>query len=278
MDLKSVELIQRRVRELTMPEDFHTGRRVPEHFALPDSILFFYHGMCARAPFTHQRYALVFPLGRMHYYVADQEFDISAGDVLILPPNARRFLAPQSASYWRFFITFELPVPQDYMPEKLHLRMTEASELYLQKLFDHYQTGRPAELSMALYGLLNSLVPAGDTAETKRLSREIADVVEFINEKLHMPLTARLLAARVNMSSGNLARRFRNEIGMPLYEYISLQRLELARYYLQKSDKNMEDIALCCGFLSGSSFSHFFVRRTGESPQAYRKKQTLAKD
>ena len=149
--------------------------------------------------------------------------------------------------------------------------LTKEAPFYLKKLFDLFPDGNPEELSLALYGFLTALSPGTTQAYPLRMSREIAAAVEFINENLHTQLNNCSIAAKVNMSTSNLARRFRKEMGIPLHKYIAGQRLEFARYYLQKTCMNTEEIARCCGFLSGSSFSHFFTSQTGVAPLSYRK-------
>lgn len=268
---ESAELIKQRVRELKEPENFFDGVRLPDSFALPDNILLFYHDFSAPAPVAHHRYTLVFPLARMHYCIDQQEFDIAEGDLLFIPPYARRFLKLQSAGYQRFFITFDLPSAQNYLPETYLNRLSDEAPFYLKKLFDLFPEGDPEELSLALYGFLTALSPGSSQVPPLRMSREIGAAVEFINENLHTQLTNCTIAVKVNMSTSNLARRFRNEMGIPLHKYIAGQRLEFARYYLQKTCMNTEEIARCCGFLSGSSFAHFFTSQMGISPLAYRK-------
>ena len=268
---KSTELIKSRICELAEPENLYEGVRLPPSFALPDNILLFYHDFCAPAPTAHRRYTLVFPLASMHYVVDQQEFDITDGDLLLIPPFCRRFLASRSKGYQRFFITFELPEEQSYLPRACLNRLSDESAAYLEKIFDLYPGGDSRELALALYGFLTHLAPETRKSNGTRLSREIAGAVEFINENLNTPLENSTIAAKVNMSPGNLARRFRKEMGVSVHGYISDQRLEFARYYLQKTRMNVEEIALCCGFLSSSSFSHFFTDRTGCSPLNWRK-------
>ena len=207
----------------------------------------------------------------MHYCIDQQEFDIAEGDLLFIPPYSRRFLGLRSSGYQRFFITFDLPAAQSYLPE-VHLnRLTGEAPAYLKKLFDLFPGGPSEELSLALYGFLRSLSPGTAVSAASRMSREISSALEFINENLHAQLTNQYIASRVNMSASNLARRFRKETGLSLHKYIAKQRLEFACYYLQKTCMGTEEIARCCGFLSGSSFSHFFAAQTGVSPLAYRK-------
>ena len=271
MHSECTEEIKKRIGELREPENLFEGLRLPDSFALPDNILLFYHDFCAPAPVAHHRYTMVFPLAPMHYIVNEQEFDLEEGDLLFIPPCARRFLAPQSSGYQRFFITFELHGAQSYLPATFLNRLPREGADHFKQLFDLYASGDAEKLSLALCRFLSELSPGTPVAAPKRMSSEITSALEFINANLHTPLQNRTIAARVNMSTGNLARRFRKETGMTLHDYISGQRLEFARYYLQKTCMSMEEIARCCGFLSGSSFSRFFTLRTKHSPLACRK-------
>lgn len=275
MDSEAVKTIKKRIPELREPENLYEGIRLPRNFALPDNILFFYHDFPAQAPVAHHRYTLVFPLASMRYYVDDQKFDIREGDLLLIRPYSRRFMIPQSKGYQRFFITFELPEEQAYLPQSCLNRLTEKSSYSLEKLFDFFSGDLPENLSLALWEFLSHLAPDTHSQERVRLSSEIANAVKFINEQLDTPLKNSIIASRVNMSPGNLARRFRQEMGMALHEYISEKRLEMGRYCLQKTSMRTEEIARCCGFLSSSSFSHFFASRTSLSPLAYRRKSRV---
>ncbi|MBQ8754094.1 MAG: helix-turn-helix transcriptional regulator [Lentisphaeria bacterium] len=265
------ELIERRLGELAAPENPFEGVRLPKSFALPDNILLFHNAICTITPIAHYRYTLVFPLGQMYYYVDRQEFNISEGDLLLIPPYSRRFLTLQSKTFRRFFITFELPEAQSYLPQGCLNHLSEKSMVYLDKMFDLFPDGSPDELSFALYGFLTTLAPGEKKPAENHLSRDVAAAVEFINDNLHTPLENDIIAGKVNMSTSNLARKFKREMGMPLHGYISFRRLEFARYYLEKTDMSVEEIAEVCGFLSGASFSHFFFRHTGKSPLNYRK-------
>ncbi|MBE6385209.1 MAG: helix-turn-helix transcriptional regulator [Lentisphaerae bacterium] len=266
------DLIKSRIRELQEPENLYEGVKLPRHFALPDNILLFYHDFAAAAPVAHCRYTLVFPLASMRYYVDQQKFDIKEGDVLLIPPYSRRFMDLKSSGYQRFFITFELPEAQSYLPPSCLNRLSGATTDDLKKIFDLFPDGNPAELSLALWHFLTHLSPETHAVADSPISSSIAAAIAYINDNLHLSLQNSSIAAKVNMSVSNLVRRFRRETGMTLHEYIAGQRLELGRYHLLKTRMRTEEIARCCGFLSGASFSHFFTARTGLSPLAYRKK------
>lgn len=277
MDFQYSQEILPLLDKLPEPQSFYDGVRLPGSFALPDNILLFHHDFSYQAPIMHNRHTLVLPMGRMLYYIDQREFEIAPGDLLYLPPFASRYLHLQSETYHRLFITFDLKSPQHYLPVRNLNHLSAEAAGYLQKLLQLFPDGAPAELSCALLGLLTHLTPGDPPKENPRLSRKIALTVNFISQNLHTRLEIRLLAGRVNMSAGNLARRFRQEMGQSLHDYISTQRVEAARYFLEKTELHLDEIAESCGFLSGSSFSHFFTRRTGGSPLAFRKKHQIRK-
>ena len=273
MEENGIDFLKTCVRNLPEPEDLFQGMRLPENFELPDDILLFYHDFCAPAPNAHCRYTLVVPLASMHYFVDEEEYDLTEGDLLLIRPYARRFLSPQSAGYQRFFITFRLKEPQGYLPENCFNRLSPESSVFLKSIVNCYDAGDAGGLSLALYGFLTHLSPGLRGKAERGLSPAIARSVSFINEKFHRDLDVETLAARVNMSVSNFARKFRRETGGAVHACIAGLRLEFARYYLCRTRMSMDEIACRCGFQSASSFSHFFKSRTGSSSLGFRKQR-----
>jgi len=268
---REIDFLKTCVRELAEPENLFQGMRLPENFELPDDILLFYHDYCAPAPNAHCRYTLVFPLARMHYLVDQEEYDIAEGDMLLIRPYARRFLSPRSGGYQRFFITFQLKTPQSYLPEGCLHRLPEPALAHLRKVTACYQANDVQGTSLALHAFLTTLSPGSVRGRERLLSPPIAKVLALINDDVGNAPGIKEMAARVNMSPGNLARKFRSELGMSIHRCVSARKLEFARYCLRRTRMDMEEIARNCGFQSGSGFSHFFTKQTGVSPLAYRK-------
>lgn len=266
--------LKARFRKVPEPENLYRGLRLPEGFELPDEILLFYHDFCAASPNAHSRYTVVFPLADMSYFVDKEKYSLHEGDILFIRPYSLRFLSPESSGYQRFFITFQLKKDQNYLPKKTLLRWTGPVGTLLRKMLGSYAEGKGTRLAAELYELLSVLTPAEDgrAENTPEMSMGIARALEFINENLHKPIDNRQIAKRAGMSVSNMARCFRNEIGMPVYKYILRQRLEFARYYLEKTGMPVDEIAAKCGFESPSGFCHFFKAKTGFPPLTYRKK------
>lgn len=87
---------------------------------------------------------------------------------------------------------------------------------------------------------------------------------------LDQPMTVAGLAERANMSPRTLARRFQAETGVTPYEWISSQRVLLARQLLESSDLTVDAIAARTGFGNAAALRHHFTARVGTTPQHYR--------
>jgi AraC family transcriptional activator FtrA len=82
--------------------------------------------------------------------------------------------------------------------------------------------------------------------------------------------TVESLAAQAHMSARTFARRFRAETGATPHDWLTAQRLLLARRLLEDTDLGIEAVAARCGFGNAATLRHHFARRVGATPQSYR--------
>ncbi|MEU4266436.1 helix-turn-helix domain-containing protein [Streptomyces sp. NPDC026092] len=103
-------------------------------------------------------------------------------------------------------------------------------------------------------------------------------------ERLDRPLTLTELAAHARMSVRTFTRRFRDEAGTTPGQWLTAQRVELAKQLLETSDLTVDHIADRAGFGSGNSLRQHMRAQVGISPAAYRRafhrtsEDTTAKD
>ncbi|MFI9060995.1 GlxA family transcriptional regulator [Streptomyces sp. NPDC053429] len=90
-------------------------------------------------------------------------------------------------------------------------------------------------------------------------------------ERLAQPLTLAELAAHARMSLRTFTRRFRDEVGMTPVQWLTGQRLDLARQLLESSDLPVDLVAHRCGFGSANSLRQHMRAALGISPIAYRR-------
>ncbi|MEV7417799.1 helix-turn-helix domain-containing protein [Streptomyces sp. NPDC089919] len=90
-------------------------------------------------------------------------------------------------------------------------------------------------------------------------------------DRLDAPLTLAELAAHAGMSLRTFTRRFRDEVGTTPVQWLTAQRLELARGLLETSDLPVDLVAHRAGFGSGNSLRQHMRAALGVSPIAYRR-------
>jgi AraC family transcriptional regulator len=95
-------------------------------------------------------------------------------------------------------------------------------------------------------------------------------VVEFIEEHLEDDITVESLASTACLSRFHFARAFKAATGKAPHQFISVKRLELAKWLLTEGRRSLTDIAVTCRFSSQANFSRAFNRETGMTPGQYR--------
>ncbi|MFI1227077.1 MULTISPECIES: GlxA family transcriptional regulator [unclassified Streptomyces] len=88
--------------------------------------------------------------------------------------------------------------------------------------------------------------------------------------RLQDPITLGQLAARESMSVRHFTRRFRDEVGLTPMNWLTGQRIELARELLEESDVPVEQVAARAGLGTAANLRHHFHAALGVSPSAYR--------
>ncbi|WP_122980691.1 GlxA family transcriptional regulator [Actinoplanes teichomyceticus] len=89
-------------------------------------------------------------------------------------------------------------------------------------------------------------------------------------ETLDREHTVETMADAVHMAARTFARRFRAETGATPHDWLTGQRVLLARRLLEETDLSVEAIAGRAGFGSAQTLRHHFTQRLSTTPQAYR--------
>jgi transcriptional regulator GlxA family with amidase domain len=79
-----------------------------------------------------------------------------------------------------------------------------------------------------------------------------------------------MLARRAHMAPRTFARRFRAETGTTPHDWVTGQRILLARRLLEETDLGVDSVAIRSGFGDAAMLRHHFTRRIGATPHAYR--------
>ncbi|MFF0150795.1 GlxA family transcriptional regulator [Micromonospora sp. NPDC005203] len=95
-------------------------------------------------------------------------------------------------------------------------------------------------------------------------------VLEWLMGHLDRTITVEELAARAGMAPRTFARRFRAETGTTPHDWLTNQRVLLARRLLEETPLSVEAVADQSGFGDAAALRHHFTRRVGATPHSYR--------
>ena len=103
-------------------------------------------------------------------------------------------------------------------------------------------------------------------------SKLMIDVVNYIRHHISEPITVEKMAEALFMSRPYLSRKFKEETGESLTDFILYEKTEEAKRLLRYSDKPITAISSYLGFSSPSHFSRVFKARVCITPGEYREK------
>lgn len=104
--------------------------------------------------------------------------------------------------------------------------------------------------------------------------KEIAEEAKrLLKESFHKKCELNRELQNLGVSRRRMAKIFKDEYGVTMFEYMDKLRLAEAKRLLSDTNDEIIDIAYTIGFGSLSSFYRFFKNNTGLSPAAYRREQ-----
>lgn len=146
--------------------------------------------------------------------------------------------------------------------ERLHARCTQKHDLPPLK---HLELNRDLH---ALLVMFLSMV----TLREKKQESWLGNVLQYIDEHPDKPLTVEVLAKRAALHPNYFIQRFHMQVGMSPAKYVADVRIKYAQALLAE-DIPLVEVAAKVGFADVPSFSRFFRRHIGMSPQQYQHKQ-----
>lgn len=106
----------------------------------------------------------------------------------------------------------------------------------------------------------------------KQPSRLTIDVANYIQHHMSEPVSAEKIAEALFLNRSYLSRKFREQTGETLTDFILKEKTEEAKRLLRFSDKSLTAIGSYLGFSSASHFSRVFKAYIGCTPSEYREK------
>ena len=113
---------------------------------------------------------------------------------------------------------------------------------------------------------------------TRQYSAIVKKAVNYIKLHLESPLTLQGIAETIHVNASHLSRKFKEDTGMSLIDFINLNRIEAAKVYLQNNTSSITEIAFIVGFNDVNYFSRVFKKVIGLTPSQYRRKYSTSEE
>lgn len=138
---------------------------------------------------------------------------------------------------------------------------------------DH--AAKDAFVSMSLRELLIRLLEAesrdlhiknrGNRASSQPITAAVTYILNHLDEQLTVDRLSRLAC----MSASGFHHAFKNEMGVSPVEFMNTEKIKLGMSLLRRGDCSIQEVAMRCGFSSGSYFTRVFKQRLGVSPRSF---------
>ena len=136
------------------------------------------------------------------------------------------------------------------------------------------QVNKCISLDENIAGFKNFLSELAEYGEKSRcLSKEIAEVVQFVQKNYQKDISLQQAAELVQISTNYLSSLFKKELQLGFVEYVNQVRIEKAKDMLLNTYQRTYEIAQNVGFADESYFSRTFKKLTGLRPNEFRKQR-----
>lgn len=106
---------------------------------------------------------------------------------------------------------------------------------------------------------------------TRQYSELVKKAVEYIRLNIDSPLTLHDIADSIHVNPSHLSRKFKQETGQNITDFINIKKVESAKLYLQIGQNTITDVAFIVGFNDVNYFSRVFKKVTSLTPSQYMK-------
>lgn len=222
--------------------------------------------------------------GEAHFVSKDIQLQLTPGSILLIPKEQfHQFVVTDSSRYTRCILGFEaipqlegliretmtevmvLPSPSAQMTAVFHTLMQAAQKELTAQEQTVLLHSAVAQLLMAY-----KLSDGESIRECVTVSPLTQKVLRYIDSHLSRELRLDIIAQDLGVSVSSLSHRFRKDLSISVYRYISEKRLSAVRQCVQQG-MALGAAAERCGFKDYSGFFRLYKSYYGESPSAGRK-------
>jgi AraC-like DNA-binding protein len=250
----------------------------------------------------HDYYEIVYVYGgKGTFFIGDIFHEMNQGDVFLIPNNTIHRARPDRENpvtstilffspmliykdlindSFSYFSVFDVVKKSKNYKITLQSEQKQQIEKLLIQLHEEVTNQEPGSKHYALLIIHQMMIELYRT-QTKSKERIkdntykvdwIADILLYINEHLHKPLSLTTLADKCLVSPSHFSRVFKETTGIGLTVYINTKRIIKSQDLLLETNYTISHIAEMCGFESNPHFYRMFKKYMNTTPASYRKK------
>jgi AraC-like DNA-binding protein len=101
--------------------------------------------------------------------------------------------------------------------------------------------------------------------------KQISRALQHLHSNPNIAWTLEKIAVDVGMSRAAFAKRFKDLVGQPMFEYLTILRIQRAKELLKETKLPLYEVASRVGYGSDLAFTKTFKKHTGTTPTRFRK-------
>lgn len=229
--------------------------------------------------------------GRIHYTVGNDAYTVNGGDLFLTFPHERHGTGfnPEERVHLCWIGIRIDPAKKSFVGfcdrEALLLRNALARiktrqfsapphvQQSIERIIDLIRSPLPYRHLLARCTLLDlaaQLVDSEKKERDRQLSLLTRRAMELIDRQIEEPVSLSDLACELGISLACLKKRFRDETGIPPYEYVLQRKNDVAKDLLRAGELSVTEIAFRLGFPSSQHFAATFKKMNAMTPTLYR--------
>lgn len=139
--------------------------------------------------------------------------------------------------------------------------------------FEEMQTLSGDEIFVWAYKKFQFLLKSIQTFRIEKHTQAVSEVIKYVKSNLTDEITLEEVSKRVGISSQYFSKVFKEEMGIGFLDWLTTQRINLAKELLLNNDTIVKEICYKVGYNDPNYFSRLFKKKVGMSPSAYVKQK-----
>lgn len=227
------------------------------------------HGNTKQRETLIDYYDLTFVLeGQMIFRTDKGKYIVSKNDAVFFAPGTHRIRETDNGPVR--FVSFNFRIkPGMSLPfsEYMHGRITHSIKKIVSAFpqshlsANFYSKEKCANiLNYILYELIS-------TEKIDSINEHIHNIITYVDNNVCKEINLSTVSSYVNLSREYTSALFRKEMGMTLTDYITKQKLAVAKDMILNNEMPLAEVASYVGFENYNYFSHVFKKYFGTSPK-----------